>query len=246
MTPSHVRALATALLAATAAAACSAAPQGPPATTPQPVAPQPSPSPAPAATPPTGQVSAAAIAQARADSARHPYTAADVHFMTVMIGHHAQALEMARMAPTHGAGEAVRTLAARIINGQRDEIATMQQWLRERRQPVPDLAAGAHAMHGAAHAGHDAMPAMPGMLTDAQMRELDAARGREFDRLFLTYMIQHHRGAVAMVRQLFGTYGAGQDETVFRFATDVNVDQQTEIQRMERMLVALVLESPSP
>jgi uncharacterized protein (DUF305 family) len=83
---------------------------------------------------------------------------------------------------------------------------------------------------------------MPGMLSDAQMKKLDEARGPEFDRLFLTFMIQHHRGAVAMVQQLFGSYGAGQDETVFKFATDVNVDQNTEIARMQRMLFDLELE----
>jgi len=83
---------------------------------------------------------------------------------------------------------------------------------------------------------------MPGMLTDAQMRELEAGRGTTFDRLFLKYMIQHHSGAVSMVRELFGSYGAGQDETVFKFASDVNVDQTTEIARMEQMLASL---SPS-
>ena len=87
---------------------------------------------------------------------------------------------------------------------------------------------------------------MPGMLTLAQMTQLDAARGGEFDRLFLTFMIQHHRGAVSMVNMLFSSYGAGQDETVFKFASDVNVDQITEIERMERMLVDLMFESPSP
>jgi uncharacterized protein (DUF305 family) len=87
---------------------------------------------------------------------------------------------------------------------------------------------------------------MPGMLTPAQMKQLDAARGREFDRLFLTFMIQHHRGAVEMVKELFGTHGAAQDETVFKFASDVNVDQTTEIARMERMLFALKLEERIP
>ncbi len=85
---------------------------------------------------------------------------------------------------------------------------------------------------------------MPGMLTDAQLRQLEQARGAEFDRLFLRYMIQHHRGAVAMVRELFDTHGAGQDETVFRFATDVNVDQTTEIARMQRMLADLLFATP--
>jgi uncharacterized protein (DUF305 family) len=82
---------------------------------------------------------------------------------------------------------------------------------------------------------------MPGMLTAAQMKQLDAARGPEFDRLFLTYMIQHHRGAVSMVKELFDSYGAGQDEVVFKFASDVNVDQTTEIARMDKMLIAVTL-----
>jgi uncharacterized protein (DUF305 family) len=155
---------------------------------------------------------------------RYPHTEADVRFMSAMIGHHAQALIMAGWAPSHGAGPAVRRLAERIVAGQKDEIVTMQQWLRDRGRPAPDA-------HHAAH-GH----LMPGMLTEAQLEELDAARGPEFDRLFLTYMIQHHRGAVAMVKELFGTPGAAQDETVFKFADDVGVDQTTEIARMERML----------
>lgn len=192
----------------------------------------PLPAPAPAA-----READLAIARARADSARLPYTQADIRFMTAMIGHHAQALEMAKLAPTHGASEPVRLLAARIINGQADEIASMQQWLRERRQPVPDAAAaGLHAGHGP---GQESMM-MPGMLTHAQMQQLDAARGHEFDRLFLTFMIQHHRGAVGMVDTLFGTYGAAQDETVFKFASDVQVDQRTEIARMERMLLDVI------
>jgi uncharacterized protein (DUF305 family) len=155
---------------------------------------------------------------------RYPHTEADVRFMTAMIGHHAQALIMAGWAPTHDAGPAVRRLAERIAAGQKDEIATMQQGLRDRDEQAPDA-------HHAAH-GH----LMPGMLTEAQLRELDAARGPAFDRLFLTYMIQHHRGAVVTVKELFGTPGAAQDETVFKFADDVGVDQTTEIARMERML----------
>lgn len=180
--------------------------------------------------------SAPAPATAGIEALRH--TDADVHFMTVMIGHHAQALEMARLAPERAATPAVRTLAARILNGQQDEIATMQRWLRDRGQPVPD-AHGAAAHH---HHGHDASAPMPGMLSDAQMRQLAAARGEAFDRLFLSYMIQHHQGAVSMVTTLFGTNGAGQEETVFRFATDVNVDQKTEIARMRRMLADLIVD----
>ena len=183
----------------------------------------------------------AAYERARADSVRRPYTAADVHFMTAMIGHHAQAIEMARLVPSRTENLPVRRLAERILNAQEDEIGTMQQWLRDRRKPVPEPAAGGMAGHDH-HAMAHGTSAMPGMLTAAQMRELAAARGVEFDRLFLTYMIQHHRGATAMVQQLFGTYGAGQDETVFKFASDVNVDQETEIARMQRMLLALELE----
>ena len=185
----------------------------------------------------------AAAAKAKADSARYPYTAADVHFMSGMIGHHAQAIVMSGWAPSHGASPSVQTLAARIINAQQDEIVTMQRWLRDRHQPVPEATATRMrmVMDGMEH---DML--MPGMLTEAQMKELDAARGRDFDRLFLTFMIQHHNGAVSMVKDLFGTYGAAQDETVFKFASDVNVDQTTEIARMERMLAMILLERHAP
>jgi uncharacterized protein (DUF305 family) len=158
---------------------------------------------------------------------RYPYTEADVRFMTGMIGHHAQALAMAALAPRNGASPEIRRLAERITAGQQDEIGTMERWLRAKGKPAPDPQ---HAMHD---------QPMPGILTEAQMGELEQARGPEFDRLFLTYMIQHHRGAVAMVKQLYGTPGAAQDDTVFKFADDVGVDQTTEIARMERMLDAL-------
>jgi uncharacterized protein (DUF305 family) len=181
----------------------------------------------------------AAIARASADSARLPYTAADIHFMTAMIHHHAQAVKIARWAPTHGASEPVRRLAARILSSQLDEIATMQQWLADRRQPVPEPDPAGMEMDG--HRGHRML--MPGMLTDDQMSRLDGARGTEFDRLFLTYMIEHHRGAVAMVEELFSKHGAGQDEAVFRFASDVQVDQITEIERMRRMLADIAFTS---
>jgi uncharacterized protein (DUF305 family) len=186
-----------------------------------------------------------AVDQARADSARYPYTTADIRFMSGMIGHHAQAIVMAGWAPSHGASPSVRTLCQRIINAQQDEIITMQRWLRDRRQPVPEADTTAMAMTmPMPGGGHEML--MPGMLTDAQMRQLDQARGPEFDRLFLTFMIQHHRGAVSMVRQLFGSYGAAQDEIVFKLASDINVDQTTEIARMERMLAALALGISSP
>ena len=183
-----------------------------------------------------------AIYRARIDSARMRFTEADVRFMTGMIGHHAQAIVIASLAPTHGASPPVQTLAARIISSQQDEIATMRQWLRDRGQPAPEVhIEGTSVMvHGADH------PHMPGMLTAGQMRSLDEARGVAFDRLFLTYMIQHHRGAVTMVQQLLGTDGAAQDEEVFKFASDVQVDQTTEIARMELMLSTLPAADRAP
>lgn len=191
---------------------------------------------------------AGAIARARADSLRYPYTKADIDFMSGMIHHHAQAIYISRWAPSHGASAAVQRLTARIINAQNDEITLMQTWLKDRLQPAPQVdTAGTVTMPGAAAGGHDAhaghdMSAMggammPGMLTDAQLKQLDAARGEEFDRLFLTYMILHHRGAVTMVKSLFTSDGAGQDETVFKFANDVEVDQSTEIKRMFTMML---------
>ena len=168
-----------------------------------------------------------ALYSARQDSARMRFTEADVGFVTGMISHHAQALVMSELAPSHGARPSVQTLAARIINAQRDEIALMQRWLEDRGQPVPPVANGEHEHH------------MPGMLTQEQLEELASAFGPEFDRLFLTYMIQHHAGAVTMVHDLFTTDGAGQDGAVFKLASDVQVDQITEIDRMELMLAAM-------
>jgi uncharacterized protein (DUF305 family) len=181
--------------------------------------------------------------QAKPDSTRYPYTEADVRFMSHMIGHHAQAIVMAGLAPTHDASDAIRRLAERIVNAQQDEIRTMQQWLRERRLPVPEARPTGMTM---THGGVEHEMLMPGMLTPAQMKQLDAARGKDFDRLFLTFMIQHHKGAVSMVKDLFGSYGAGLDETVFKFASDVNVDQSTEIERMQTMLIALLIDTRSP
>jgi uncharacterized protein (DUF305 family) len=181
----------------------------------------------------------AAKERARADSLRYPYTRADIDFMSGMIHHHAQAIQISQWAPTHGASPAVIRLTERIINAQQDEITIMQTWLRNRNQevPVPNPAGMPMKMNGVDHI----MP-MAGMLTDDQLKRLDAARGPEFDRLFLTYMIQHHRGAVSMVDTLLATNGAALDETVFKFAADVSVDQTTEIKRMLQML----LEGTSP
>ena len=174
---------------------------------------------------------ALAAAPAAGQAARPTYTEADARFLSGMIGHHAQAVVMAGWAPTHGASRSLQVLAERIAVAQRDEIAFMARWLRERGRPVPDTA---HAMMG-----HAAGEAMPGMLTPEELARLDAARGPAFDRLFLTFMIRHHEGALTMVDRLFATPGAGQDDTVFKFASDVSADQTTEIDRMSEMLEAL-------
>ena len=177
---------------------------------------------------------APAPAPVRADSGRPAYTAADVHFVSGMIGHHAQAIQMAGWAPSHGASPAVRVLCERIVVAQNDEIVFAQRWLRERNEVVPPADPRGHVMPGMDHP-----MLMPGMLTPDQMAQLDAARGPQFDRVFLTFMIQHHRGALTMVAQLLATPGAAEDGPIFRFAADVNADQTTEIDRMSRMLDAL-------
>ena len=190
--------------------------------------------------PAAGSASVSPAAQARADSGRASFTAADVHFMSGMIGHHAQAVLMAGWAPSHAASSGVRALCERIVVGQRDEIAFMQRWLRERHQTVPDGDASHVRMAGMEH------PMMPGMLTQEQLDQLDQARGAAFDRLFLSFMIQHHQGAITMVQTLMGSPGAAQDEYVFKFAADVNADQTTEIDRMNLMLEALPTTSTRP
>jgi uncharacterized protein (DUF305 family) len=152
-------------------------------------------------------------------------SSADSAFMTGMIGHHAQAITMANLAPGRVANDQVKILADRIIVSQRDEIAAMETWLRDHRLPVPDSA-------------HRHYESMPGMLSSAQMKELEAARGPEFDRLFVTFMMQHHQGALTMVDQLLKSPGA-HDTFVFKFAADVDADQRAEIDRMVRLLVTL-------
>ena len=164
---------------------------------------------------------------------RLPYADADVDFMAGMIPHHAQAVIMAGWAPSHGARKDVAILCERIVVEQRDEIAMMQGWLRDRGQTVPDATSTRHKMkmNGVEHE-----MLMPGMMSDEEMAALDAARGPEFDRLFLIGMIKHHQGAIDMVDVLFKAYGAAQDETVFKFASDVHADQSIEIDRMHAML----------
>ncbi|MGQ0703688.1 MAG: DUF305 domain-containing protein [Gemmatimonadales bacterium] len=170
----------------------------------------------------------------RADSGRPPYTEADVHFMSGMIAHHAQAVRMASWAPSRSAGPSVRALCERIVVAQRDEIALMQQWLKDRSLPVPDPDPRGHRMPGMDH-----HVLMPGMLSPAQMDSLGRARGAEFDRLFLAFMIQHHEGALTMVEQLIGSAAAAQDDSVFKLAADISADQTAEIDRMYLMLAAL-------
>jgi len=161
---------------------------------------------------------------------RQPYSPADTRFMTMMIPHHAQAVLFGGWAETHGAGRAVGVLAARMVVAQQDEIETMRTWLRDRGEPVPP------AQYRRSDA--TARPAMPGMLTAAALDELDAARGDEFDRLFLTYMIPHHEGAIMMVDELFASAGGAQDDFVFKLASDIAADQEIEIERMRGMLEA--------
>ncbi len=178
-----------------------------------------------------------ALYWARQEQARQRFTKADVDFMTGMIAHHAQALIMSALAPTNGASPAVQTLTSRIINAQKDEINTMQQWLEDRGQPVPEV--HIEGLNLMIHGVDDHHAHMPGMLSQEQLEELAAAKDASFDRLFLTYMIQHHSGAITMVDELFSTDGAGQDELAFKLASDINVDQITEIARMELMLSEL-------
>lgn len=215
-----------------------------------------------------------ALYWSRLDASRSSFTRADVDFMTDMITHHAQALIMSRLAPVNGASRSVQSLAARIHNAQGDEIATMQKWLRDRNQPVPEVhidglilmiqliepenkdSLGKHTDHEmdgdghgdhhqgldetdhlqqtkmAHHHDHD----MPGMLTQDQLEELADAREAEFDRKFLTFMIEHHLGAVYMVDQLFESDGAANDNEIYDLASDIHAEQVTEINRMRLML----------
>ncbi len=255
---------------------------------------------------------------ARRDSTKLNFTEADVDFMSGMIGHHSQALIMSSLAKPNNASRSVQTLAARIINAQKDEIAIMQRWLSDRNQTVPQVkieglnliltpgsepslifteqavinginrseSADEHAMHDADKEKpeemqdrmHNEMEAMmnrtsdmshmanngtgekeemdhaamgydmgmhdhsnmPGMLNDIQLKELANAKGKDFDKLFLRYMIQHHAGAITMVNELVSTDGAAQEVGIGKLASDINVDQKTEIERMRLMLRQLL------
>ncbi|MGH2583251.1 MAG: DUF305 domain-containing protein [Anaerolineales bacterium] len=158
-------------------------------------------------------------------------SAADVQFMQGMIVHHAQAVEMTALIESRTENKDVRSLGARISHSQADEIAFMKRWLVSRGQPVSDAA---HDMHK--HHKKMSHELMPGMLSSEQMEALRKATGEEFDRLFLTGMIQHHDGALIMVKDLFDTAGSGQEAELFNFATDVDSGQRAEIRIMQSML----------
>jgi uncharacterized protein (DUF305 family) len=209
----HSRWSVAAVLAATAGAACA----GSPAARPGDVV-------------PSGGSQQTAVAPA---SRANP---ADAEFMSGMIHHHAQAIVMAGWSATHGASERIRTLSQRILVSQTDEIKLMQQWLREHGEPAPEPSPTGRKMmmDGVEHA-----MLMPGMLSEEQMSQLDGARGDEFDRLFLTFMIQHHEGALTMVDALFGSHGGAADDFIYKVASDTFADQGSEIDRMQKMLDAM-------
>ena len=171
---------------------------------------------------------------------RQPFSVADVNFMSGMIPHHAQAVLIAGWTASRGARSDLKILCERIVVGQRDEIVFMQRWLSDRGQEVPEATATHHKMRMPNGAVHDML--MPGMLTPEELAALDKARGAEFDQLFLRAMIKHHEGALIMVDELMNSYGAAQDDDVFRFATDVHADQSTEIEVMKQMLAGGGLE----
>lgn len=181
-----------------------------------------------------GILAALCAPSAGAQAATEAYVPADAEFMNGMIHHHAQAVLIAGWAETHGASPSIVTLTERIVVGQQDEIHLMETWLRDRDLPVPDSAPQHQIMPGMDHSMH-----MPGMLSAAQLDSLNQARGAAFDRLFLQYMIQHHKGAIVMVNELFATEGAGQNEPTFRLASNIYADQTTEIARMQKMLDAM-------
>jgi uncharacterized protein (DUF305 family) len=157
---------------------------------------------------------------------------ADVEFMQGMIMHHAQAVEMTAWIPSHTENNQLRSLGAKMSSTQSDEIRMMQRWLAARGEATSMAMPGMPDMDKSARP----MALMPGMLSPEQMEALRKAKGAEFDRLFLTGMIQHHNGALIMVKELFDTAGAGQDADIFNFATDVDNSQRAEIKIMRSML----------
>jgi uncharacterized protein (DUF305 family) len=178
------------------------------------------------------------------------FTEADVSFMQGMIHHHAQALQMTSLIGERTTTRAIEQMGLRMQISQGDEISIMERWLRDRGLEVPVWSATppAHSMHHGTP-GHEMMDhaamdhgdehaTMAGMLTPEQMAQLEAARGRDFDRLFLELMIQHHEGALTMVMDLYNSPGAAQESTVYQFASEIDADQAIEIGRMRELLEA--------
>ena len=161
-----------------------------------------------------------------------PVSQADVRFMQDMIMHHAQAVEMTDLIGSHTENKNLRSLGARISSSQSDEIKFMKRWLATRGEPISPPMPEMPGMDMSSHPS----ALMPGMLTPKQMEALKKAKGEEFDHLFLTGMIQHHNGALIMVKDLFDTAGAGQDAELFNFTTDVDSGQRAEIRIMQTML----------
>ena len=168
-----------------------------------------------------------------------PPSTKDIEFMQGMIMHHAQAVEMTALIESHTTNRELRLLGARISHSQSDEIAFMKRWLAARGEstemPMPKMS----GMNMSGMSGMDMSKQpmlMPGMLTPKQMAALRRAKGKEFDRLFLTGMIQHHNGALVMVKDLFDIAGAGQDAELFNFTTDIDSGQRAEIRIMQSML----------
>ena len=176
-----------------------------------------------------GQDGRVVTPEAAADQSRVQATPADVTFMQGMIHHHAQAIDMTTLLFANSSSDQMKLLARRIEISQNDEIKFMRHWLEVRGADVP----GEHAHH------MPGAPLMPGMLTPPEMDRLAAAKGPEFDRLFLEGMIKHHGGALTMVQELFATKGAAQEAEIFGFASDVDADQRMEIARMSAMLKEL-------
>jgi uncharacterized protein (DUF305 family) len=161
-----------------------------------------------------------------------PRSQANVEFMQGMTMHHAQAVEMTALLASHTENKELRALGARISSSQTDEIKFMKRWLAARGESTSMVMPGMPEMNKSGQA----MCLMPGMLSPEQMEALRKAKGEEFDRLFLTGMIQHHQGALTMVKDLFDTAGAGQDAELFTFATDADNSQRAEIKIMQSML----------
>jgi uncharacterized protein (DUF305 family) len=162
-----------------------------------------------------------------------PVSPKDVEFMQGMIMHHAQAVEMTALIDERTQNKELRLLGARISHSQAEEIGFMKRWLRARGQPT-GMQMGGMDMSDMDMSSHHHL--MPGMLTPKQMEALKNSTGAEFDRLFLTGMIQHHGGALTMVKELYDTAGAGQDAEIFNFTTDVDSGQRAEIRIMQNML----------